>query len=96
IPIPPTPSTTSTQSPIARLDRLLQTIASVLKAYQVLPIRSPVYLASLQHFLQRAENLHPNPPDRHSSVPTGKEVDTLEREWWGSEVVAAWYGPQPG
>lgn len=24
-----------------------------------------------------------------------QEVERLERDWWSSEVVAAWYGPQP-
>ena len=28
--------------------------------------------------------------------PNAAEVDKLEREWWSSEVVAAWYGPRPG
>lgn len=28
--------------------------------------------------------------------PDAAEVDKLEREWWSSEVVAAWYGPRPG
>jgi hypothetical protein len=23
-------------------------------------------------------------------------VEKLEKEWWSSEVVAAWYGPRPG
>jgi hypothetical protein len=27
---------------------------------------------------------------------TSAEVDKLQDDWWGSEVVAAWYGPRPG
>lgn len=38
-------------------------------------------------------------PRRGSSYdksPNAEEVDKLDREWWASEVVAAWYGPRPG
>lgn len=28
--------------------------------------------------------------------PNSADVDKLEKEWWSSEVVAAWYGPRPG
>lgn len=39
-------------------------------------------------------------PRRDSSgtvmEPNAMEVDKLEREWWSSEIVAAWYGPRPG
>ena len=25
-----------------------------------------------------------------------KDVEALEKEWWASELVAAWFGPKPG
>ncbi|ODN93496.1 hypothetical protein L198_05361 [Cryptococcus wingfieldii CBS 7118] len=28
--------------------------------------------------------------------PTKRQVEQLEKEWWTSEIVAAWYGPGPG
>jgi hypothetical protein len=49
-----------------------------------------------RHKLDKALNL----PRRDSSgcivKPSAADVDSLEREWWSSEVVAAWYGPRPG
>ncbi|WVQ84223.1 hypothetical protein IAT38_006374 [Cryptococcus sp. DSM 104549] len=44
-----------------------------------------------------------SPPTRQASAhhlalegnePTAREVDALEKEWWESEIVAAWYGPR--
>ncbi|ODN74095.1 hypothetical protein L202_07555 [Cryptococcus amylolentus CBS 6039] len=28
--------------------------------------------------------------------PTERQVEQLEKEWWTSEIVAAWYGPRQG
>ncbi|WVF69110.1 hypothetical protein IAT40_003884 [Kwoniella sp. CBS 6097] len=30
-----------------------------------------------------------------SSLSLEEKIEALEREWWDSEVVAAWYGPRP-
>lgn len=78
---PPTP-----QSGTDRLNAILASITSVFDNYQ-----SPVYLSFLQSFRTRtADLLHRRPP------ASSEEIDKLEKEWWGSEVVAVWYGPRPG
>ncbi|CAD6564516.1 MAG: hypothetical protein TREMPRED_005394 [Tremellales sp. Tagirdzhanova-0007] len=82
------------EPPAIRLDRLLSIIASVHQGYAIFPSRSPRYLAALQAFHHRAMVLS---QPRPKAIPTlSDDLDKLEKEWWASEIVAAWYGPRPG
>ena len=82
------------EPPAVRLDRLLSTITSVYRAYAVFPSRSPRYLAALQAFHHRAMVLSQARSKATSTLSDA--LDQLEKEWWASEIVAAWYGPRPG
>ena len=108
-PSPPPVTPVPIESPTSRLDRLLSTINSVLRAYANVRYRSSTHLASLHAFQHHAHELlhgpQPPPNGRYGSkhLPkapmlsiTSAEVDKLQDDWWGSEVVAAWYGPRPG
>lgn len=67
-------------------------ITSVLVAYSKLPTRSIAYLISLQAFETRVKDLLRSGED---SIHVD-QVEKVEKDWWSSEIVAAWYGPIPG
>ncbi|KAK4684267.1 hypothetical protein P7C73_g5918, partial [Tremellales sp. Uapishka_1] len=69
-----------------RLAHLRTTIASILRSYSAQSTQSKLYLSLLDTFHERASAL-----DLSEDA-----IDKLEKDWWGSEFVAAWYGPQPG
>ena len=97
-------------TPLERLERLIATIDSVLHGYSSDPNHSLIHLKALKDFLFRATSMGPrqalqtvnrSPTQAFAGQgqvlgPREDEVDRLEREWWASEVVAAWYGPRPG
>lgn len=117
------PEKSTAQSARERLDRLINTITSVLDAYLLLPpsSRSPAFLDALREFQSRAYGLTPDSRTRISPIhrspnfrkffdltpltspelekrqgPSKEDVDRLEKEWWESDIVVAWYGPRPG
>ncbi|EIW67647.1 hypothetical protein TREMEDRAFT_74470, partial [Tremella mesenterica DSM 1558] len=100
IPSVPSPSASPPDTPhlsaLERLDRLLTTIDSVLRAYSIDRNHSPIHMRSLHNFLHRASDLYPHEGQNSWDGPDEDEVNRLEKEWWGSCVVAAWYGPRPG
>lgn len=78
-------------SPLYRLNNLLASISTLFTSYSLLPTTSQVYLSSLNSFHQRATYLL---GQFNETSPQTEEIERLEKEWWSSEVVAAWYGPR--
>ncbi|OCF37341.1 hypothetical protein I316_01250 [Kwoniella heveanensis BCC8398] len=55
----------------------------------------PPSLAGIEEDAASPSNPIANEDAQSSSLTLEEKVDRLEREWWDSEVVAAWYGPRP-
>jgi hypothetical protein len=70
---------------LTRLKILLDSVISILNS-KSLPPNPRTH--SLHIFYHRLVDLLHSPSPLDEGV-----VDDLEREWWGSEIVAAWYGP---
>lgn len=92
-----------------RLHVLLDEVVSVIRSYSAMLNPSARRVHALHSFYDRIYDLlHPPSPDLFAmdvdAEPSGgtlgrgmtpSHVERLEREWWESEVVAAWYGPAP-
>jgi len=80
---PPLHPRPSNQNLLTRLRTLLDSVISILNS---LPPNPRTH--SLHIFYHRLLDL------LHSNLHLKEEVvECMEREWWGSEIVAAWYGP---
>lgn len=106
-PNPPRSRTPSPESLTHRLHVLLDEVISVIRSYSTALNPSARRVQALHSFYDRIYDLlHPPSPDLFAAGVdstgiasrrglTAEHVERLEREWWESEVVAAWYGPVP-
>ncbi|ODN76698.1 hypothetical protein L202_05332 [Cryptococcus amylolentus CBS 6039] len=76
-----------------RLSALLTSISSLLASHVNSSLAAPAYIASIRYFQHRVLTMLQE-AQQEGMPPCGAKVEELEREWWNSEVVAAWYGPK--
>ncbi|WVQ78720.1 hypothetical protein IAT38_000807 [Cryptococcus sp. DSM 104549] len=86
---------------IASLEMFHSRAASILPPSEALefntpsPSPSPTRTTTTTTATKRTRNPLSPPDTQDRSPPKAEQVESLEREWWQSEVVAAWYGPRP-
>ncbi|WRT66737.1 uncharacterized protein IL334_003700 [Kwoniella shivajii] len=91
ISLPPTPPSSSPQSTKLRRSLSYNLMQNQPQSGQITP------LCKFSHTSNNVSSLIPLPPSPSSpkELPlTLEAVERLEKDWWNSEVVAAWYGPR--